>query len=439
MEFMEKGFPNMMGKGDPSNPFLNVLGGFDMCDGDGTTLPSACCDAKSNSPFGVLESGLSFSSPFIASNVPISSVVDLKLGKFADWSEAKSSRFVNETSGFSSVGSSFASKRARTMNLSSENLTCQVHGCNKDLSSSKDYHKRHRVCDVHSKTARVIVNGVEKRFCQQCSRFHLLAEFDDGKRSCRKRLAGHNERRRKPQLDTTLSGKPHMLVQYLEDDGFLWASLPKRSSFVFPDVLPSGFIPPQGNVRGNQFGHAKVEKESNSNLIFHPYGSRKQFSPGNFSSQTGYTFETASTVQELSGLSNSGSALSLLSKNLSSHLTEIPSVMDQNAGNYDGLSIEKSLPPNGFCSSVMDSMEIGQVGSPVFFNGSSRSAVDFRVQATGNFQRSNNAKGNGYISPEHERTVDLVQLSSHLQRVEQQRNSMQLQPEHDVFCYFPTM
>lgn len=32
-------------------------------------------------------------------------------------------------------------------------------------------------------------------------RFHLLAEFDDGKRSCRKRLAGHNERRRKPQLD----------------------------------------------------------------------------------------------------------------------------------------------------------------------------------------------------------------------------------------------
>jgi hypothetical protein len=31
-------------------------------------------------------------------------------------------------------------------------------------------------------------------------RFHLLSEFDDGKRSCRKRLAGHNERRRKPQV-----------------------------------------------------------------------------------------------------------------------------------------------------------------------------------------------------------------------------------------------
>ncbi|CAL5325408.1 unnamed protein product [Camellia sinensis] len=37
---------------------------------------------------------------------------------------------------------------------------CQVHQCNKDLSSSKSYHKRHKVCDVQSKTARVIVNSV---------------------------------------------------------------------------------------------------------------------------------------------------------------------------------------------------------------------------------------------------------------------------------------
>ncbi|THU58093.1 hypothetical protein C4D60_Mb03t10550 [Musa balbisiana] len=30
------------------------------------------------------------------------------------------------------------------------------------------------------------------------NRFHQLPEFDQGKRSCRRRLAGHNERRRKP-------------------------------------------------------------------------------------------------------------------------------------------------------------------------------------------------------------------------------------------------
>ncbi|KAH9326070.1 hypothetical protein KI387_006248, partial [Taxus chinensis] len=29
--------------------------------------------------------------------------------------------------------------------------------------------------------------------------FHPLEEFDEGKRSCRRRLAGHNKRRRKAQ------------------------------------------------------------------------------------------------------------------------------------------------------------------------------------------------------------------------------------------------
>ena len=90
--------------------------------------------------------------------------------------------------------------RAKKPRASSSSPLCQVHGCNMDLSSSKDYHKRHRVCEAHSKTSVVIVNGVEQRFCQQCSRFHFLSEFDNGKRSCRRRLAGHNERRRKPSF-----------------------------------------------------------------------------------------------------------------------------------------------------------------------------------------------------------------------------------------------
>ncbi|XP_002984162.2 squamosa promoter-binding-like protein 17 isoform X2 [Selaginella moellendorffii] len=78
---------------------------------------------------------------------------------------------------------------------------CQVEGCKTDLSSAKDYHRRHKVCAMHSKSAKVSVNNIEQRFCQQCSRFHVLSEFDEGKRSCRRRLAGHNERRRKPQPD----------------------------------------------------------------------------------------------------------------------------------------------------------------------------------------------------------------------------------------------
>ncbi|XP_078443958.1 squamosa promoter-binding-like protein 15 isoform X2 [Wolffia australiana] len=77
--------------------------------------------------------------------------------------------------------------------------SCQVDDCKADLSNAKDYHRRHKVCEVHSKTTKAMVGKQMQRFCQQCSRFHLLAEFDEGKRSCRRRLAGHNRRRRKTQ------------------------------------------------------------------------------------------------------------------------------------------------------------------------------------------------------------------------------------------------
>ncbi|XP_019193671.1 PREDICTED: squamosa promoter-binding-like protein 3 [Ipomoea nil] len=74
---------------------------------------------------------------------------------------------------------------------------CQVEKCGADLTFAKTYHKRHKVCEVHAKAPAVLLNGVDQRFCQQCSRFHEVSEFDDAKRSCRRRLAGHNERRRK--------------------------------------------------------------------------------------------------------------------------------------------------------------------------------------------------------------------------------------------------
>ncbi|XP_024526237.1 squamosa promoter-binding-like protein 1 isoform X2 [Selaginella moellendorffii] len=78
---------------------------------------------------------------------------------------------------------------------------CQVDDCKADLSNAKDYHRRHKVCEMHSKAAKALVSRNMQRFCQQCSRFHPLQEFDEGKRSCRRRLAGHNRRRRKTQPD----------------------------------------------------------------------------------------------------------------------------------------------------------------------------------------------------------------------------------------------
>lgn len=97
-------------------------------------------------------------------------------------------------------------KKGKLLGGNSGRFVCQVEGCRADLSSAKDYHRRHKVCEVHAKASSAMVASVMQRFCQQCSRFHFLDEFDEGKRSCRRRLAGHNRRRRKTHPDTTVNG-----------------------------------------------------------------------------------------------------------------------------------------------------------------------------------------------------------------------------------------
>lgn len=47
---------------------------------------------------------------------------------------------------------------------------CQVDDCSEDLSTAKDYHRRHKVCEVHSKASKALVGKQMQRFCQQCSR-----------------------------------------------------------------------------------------------------------------------------------------------------------------------------------------------------------------------------------------------------------------------------
>lgn len=126
-------------------------------------------------------------------------------------------------------------KKQRPLSPNSLAPKCQVEGCKADLSRCKDYHKRHKVCEMHSKEPKAIVGGIEQRFCQQCSRFHVLKEFDEGKRSCRRRLAGHNERRRKPPPEThTLFGLgnpfPHRGIS---------TSTMGAAHFYFPDIKPS--------------------------------------------------------------------------------------------------------------------------------------------------------------------------------------------------------
>ncbi|TVU44302.1 hypothetical protein EJB05_03738 [Eragrostis curvula] len=97
-------------------------------------------------------------------------------------------------------------KKIKVQGGSSSGPACQVEGCEADLTAAKDYHRRHKVCEMHAKASTAVVGNTVQRFCQQCSRFHLLQEFDEGKRSCRRRLAGHNRRRRKTRPDIGFGG-----------------------------------------------------------------------------------------------------------------------------------------------------------------------------------------------------------------------------------------
>ncbi|PON54964.1 SBP-box transcription factor [Trema orientale] len=129
-----------------------------------------------------------------------------------------------------SSSSSMPLKRTRGHSNGIQVPSCLVDGCNSDLSKCRDYHRRHKVCEVHSKTPKVTIGGREQRFCQQCSRFHSLVEFDEEKRSCRKRLDGHNRRRRKPQPEPMSISSGRFLSSYQG---------PRFSPFHSPQAFPS--------------------------------------------------------------------------------------------------------------------------------------------------------------------------------------------------------
>ncbi|WZY76443.1 squamosa promoter-binding-like protein 6 isoform X1 [Brassica rapa] len=257
--------------------------------------------------------------------------------------------------------STLPSKKTRASNscLQSPPL-CQVYGCNMDLSFSKDYHKRHRVCEAHSKSSVVIVSGVEQRFCQQCSRFHFLSEFDDGKRSCRRRLAGHNERRRKPSF-YFLPGKRHKL-------------LPQES-------FPGSFL---YDHRASRLVSFKDEPK-----------------PAMEASGVSYIWDLQEAVPR------STCALSLLSAQSQQHLSE----------NNPNKSFSITQPSQNLNHSIGDYHQM----QPLRIDKKTKSVTS-----------SSSCNGNGSS------TVDLLQLSSHLQRIQQQQRTFtdDVKQEYNEL-YFP--
>ncbi|OEL24424.1 Squamosa promoter-binding-like protein 14 [Dichanthelium oligosanthes] len=163
---------------------------------------------------------------------------------------------------------------------------CQVEGCNVDLTGAKPYHCRHKVCDMHSKAPLVRVNGIEQRFCQQCSRFHQLHEFDQTKRSCRRRLTGHNERRRRPPAGPLASRYGHFATSFREEPGRFRSFLLDFSYPRVPTSMRDGWpaVRPGERVPGSIQWQASLDPHNHHSAVTgygaHSYGGQASSSSG---------------------------------------------------------------------------------------------------------------------------------------------------------------
>ncbi|CAN4086231.1 unnamed protein product [Withania somnifera] len=408
-----------------------------------------------------------------------SSLIDLKLGRFADHQiDANIFKSPRSMPSFTSSEAIVPTKRMRARGVNSQKPFCQVQGCGKDLSSCKDYHKRHKVCEVHSKTAKVIVNGIEQRFCQQCSRFHLLVEFDDGKRSCRKRLAGHNERRRKPHNGTRFRGTSFATSSFACQDilGSRFLHQPKyemndwyrnvkvedgveyRPQLAMPftngQLQPKSLFTSYHAKKGCHSLHDeglpavttnRINESTNSSL--HDMRGSDFVSPFLFhttstGSEVVHALDTCSTIQGLSGISNASNALCLLSsqsQGSSTHSTIFsaarPLIPPNSNSHYNMTQTSKEvlgLDPqasagrmsNTFNSSGVSSAEGGldQILFP-----SNTCGINRIIQGSDLMNPKNQ------FSSEDGPTIDLLQLSSQLQCVEHQRFSMQVKQDSNAF------
>ncbi|CAK9159340.1 unnamed protein product [Ilex paraguariensis] len=242
---------------------------------------------------------------------------------------------------------------------------CQVEGCSLDLSDAKTYYSRHKVCGMHSKSPKVIVAGLEQRFCQQCSRFHLLPEFDQGKRSCRRRLAGHNERRRKPPSGSLLSSHYSFAPSIFENNSRAGGGFVMDFT-AYPKV--TGRDPWQATraadrISGNQL-------TSTEKFLPLAWQSNSQNPPPDLllqgsSTRTGYPCNNIPLGGCFTGASDSSCALSLLSNQPWGSINRPTSLGANNFLNADGMPIVHSAVTNGAAINQFPSTSWGFRGNEV--------------------------------------------------------------------------
>ncbi|KAL9677768.1 hypothetical protein QQ045_015604 [Rhodiola kirilowii] len=411
---VESGLSEIIGRPpEASWSVENLEVGDGIFSGDDMNVASPDCGLSSFSLLVDNESWSGNSSCGLQSNcghLPGLSTINMEMGRQEAESYEKSKKQPEASMG----NLSYVDKQPNSECLSSTKVTCQVQGCSVDLTSSKDYYKRHRVCPDDTKKAKVIVNGIQKRFCQQCSRFHLLNEFDDDKRSCRKRLAGHNKRRRKPRFENRIH-RPHRFFQPYKHQGkrLHGAALPSRRHLL-TDLLPARVLFPdiydQINGLKRQGSSVYGPIHSNTPSLRPPCLGPQYYAP---------------TVPKSSGVLDESYALSLLSNqpqvSFPYFATTSPVIIADRQIFENPANKINFLPPHMFHSSGMNLLQANQI-EPRMFPGTIN-PVGFMVSGNDNAGSLCSNCSNGHVRrPRYGSTVNLQQLSLNLSRVEHQRN-----------------
>ena len=209
----------------------------------------------------------------------------------------------------------------------------------------------------------------------------------------------------------------------------------------FPFLHENGAATTTGTIfceNNSQYKHVFGAQNSGSRSLFQDTLGSEDFN----------VFDTASAVQGLSGISDSCCALSLLSsqsQNSSSQSSGIPLahplVTPSNHSHHHSMSqVSEKIGISSQTTSCQVSDRFlselspasGSRLSPILISDNN-DIVNFEI-ADGIFQGSDFVNVRDRLSCEDVATIDLLQLSSQLQRVEHQRQSLQVKQENDSSC-----
>lgn len=174
--------------------------------------------------------------------------------------------------------------------------------------------------------------------------FHQLAEFDQGKRSCRRRLAGHNERRRKPPPGSLLSSRYGRLSSSIFENssrvggGFLmdFAAYPRHPERdTWPTTRASDRVPGnQTTAMGRFLPHPWQSNSENPLFLQGSAGGTSFHGPGIPSGEC------------FTGASDSSCALSLLSNQPWSSRNRASGLGANSFMNPEGASMAQPTAPH---------------------------------------------------------------------------------------------